>query len=119
MAYFSTAGMTTNATTHFGEVPPRVQLLNAGGLTNGRATWTYTSSHSHTDIESVGFFADGKRHGLKLGDLLINAAYSTAGSSAATMHVVSASTGAVAASDTAGSSAWGQAYNVTVTPATT
>lgn len=89
------------------------------GFSDGRTVWLYRSTHAHGDIEASGFFADGKRHGMKLGDALLNVAYSSAGSSAATWHVVSASTGAVAESDTAGSSAYSQAYNVTVTPAST
>lgn len=79
----------------------------------------YRSTHAHAEIEAAGFFANGKRHGLSSGDALLNIPYSTDGSSAATWHIVSGSTGAIAASDTAGSSAYAQAYNVSVTVAST
>jgi hypothetical protein len=81
------------------------------GLSNGKGILLYRSTHTHSDIEATGFFADGKRHGMKIGDALLHI-HASSESSAATWHVVSASTGAVAASDTAGSSAYGQAFNV-------
>ncbi len=119
MAYGSTVGMTTNASTHFGTpLPPRVQKVDGAGLCAGHSVLTYRSSHSHGDIEAAGFFTDGLRDGMKRGDLLINICDSTAGSSAATMHVVSDSTGAVGAS-TQASSCYEQAYNVSVSLATT
>jgi hypothetical protein len=78
----------------------------------------YRSTHAHADIEATGFFKDAKRFGLKPGDIVIAAAYSTAGSSAVTLHQVSGSTGAISSS-TSASSAYNQAYNATVTPFTT
>ena len=88
-----------------------------GGLSDGQAVFMYTSTHAHAAIEVVGFFADGKRHGMKVGDILIAANRSSDGSSAATLHVVSASTGAIAATSTFGSSAYSQAFNCSVTVA--
>lgn len=113
MAYGSTAGMSTTSTIY--SSAPRVQGIVDRFGSGGRSVFIYPSTHSHTDIEATGFFTNGKRDGLQVGDLLINLPLSTAGSSAASIHVVSASTGAVAASDTAGSSAYSQAYNVSVT----
>lgn len=98
---------------------PVRRLSDGAGLSDGFGVFVYRSTHTHSDIEAAGFFTDGKRHGLKLGDVLIAAHFSSDGSSAATMHVVSASTGAIAASATAGSSAYNQAYNVSVSAATT
>src|SRR4051812_14459183 len=121
MAYNSTAGMTSNASTHFGasNFPPRVQQHDTGSISGGLGVFTYRSSHTHVEAEVAGFFTDGLRHGLKRGAVVLNICDSTAGSSAATLHIVSGSTGAVAASDTAGSSAWNQAYNFSVSAATT
>src|SRR5258708_32013275 len=97
---------------------PLVERI-ADRLTAGYGVWVYRSTHAHAEIEAAGFFTDGKRDGLRLGDLLFNVNYSSAGSSAATLHVVSASSGAVATSDTAGSSAFSQAYNVSVSVCST
>jgi hypothetical protein len=97
---------------------PRVERI-ADGLTDGRGVFLYRSTHAHGEIEATGFFADGKRHGLKLGDALLNIAFSSDGSSAATWHVVSASTGAISAADPLPSSAYNQAFNVSVSVAST
>jgi hypothetical protein len=121
MAYNSTVGMSTSQSSIYstGNFPPVVERIGEGGLLGGRGQFRYMSTHSHADIEATGFFTDGKRHGMRIGDALLNLPVSTAGSSAATWHIVSASTGAIAASATAGSSAWNQAENVTVSPAST
>lgn len=98
---------------------PVRQLSEGAGLADAFASWVYRSTHTHSEIEAAGFFTDGRRAGLKVGDALLNLCHTTTGSSAATWHVVSASTGAIAASATAGSSAWDQAFNVSVSAATT
>jgi len=119
MAYNSTAGMSTSQSSIYSTgYPPRVELVAAGGLTDGRGFYRYMSTHSHTDIEATGFFADGARHGLKIGDVICNIPVSTAGSSAVTWHIVSNSTGAVAATD-ATRTAFDQAYNMSVSVAST
>lgn len=88
-------------------------------LSNGRGTFLHRSTATHTDIEATGYFANGKRLGMALGDAVLHICGTSTGSSAATWHVVTASTGAVASSSTSASSAWNQAYNVTVSAATT
>lgn len=88
-------------------------------FSNGPKVFLYASTHAHAEIEATGFFTNGKRAGLTTGDAVLNLPISTAGSSAATWHIVSASTGANAASDTAGSSAYAQAYNASVSVAST
>lgn len=88
-------------------------------FTDGAKTFIHRSTDAHATVEGVGYFADGKRLGMAVGDLLINLAHSTAGSSAVTHHIVSASTGAIAASATAGSSAHNQAFNCTVSAGAT
>lgn len=85
----------------------------------GARVFIYSSTHAHAAIEAAGFFTNGKRAGMAAGDALLSLAVSSDGSSAATWHIVSGSTGAIAASDTAGSSAYAQAYNVTVSVAST
>ena len=109
------------ASTDISYPSPAVQVVEKiySGFTDGRNVWLYRSTHAHADIEAVGFFTNGRRDGMRVGDALFNIAYSSAGSSAMTCHVVSASTGAIAASDTAGSSAFSQAYNCSVTVGST
>lgn len=87
---------------------------------SGPAVHIYKSTHAHGAIEATGFFADGKRHGLQIGDALLAIAYSESdGSSAATWHVVSGSTAAISAASPLPASAYEQAFNVTVSPAST
>jgi hypothetical protein len=86
------------------------------GISDGMGLHIYRSTHAHAAVEGTGFFTDHKSWGLRLGDIVIAAAYSTAGSSAVTLHLVNASTGAVG---TPGSSVANQAFNATVTPFTT
>lgn len=108
----------STSTVYSAQYAQKVERIS-DGFSDGHGVFIYRSTHAHGDIEATGFFADGKRHGLKVGDLLCNIAYSSAGSSAATWHVVSASTGAVSAASSDSAAAHNQAFNVTVTPATT
>lgn len=96
-----------------------IRVFGSDGLADGQSLLIYRSTHAHGQIEAAGFFTNGKRHGMKVGDALLNLAVSSDGSSAATLHIVSGSTGAVAASDTAGSSAYDQAYDCSVSPCAT
>ena len=88
-------------------------------FSNGRGTFLHRSTATHTDIEATGYFEDGKRLGMALGDALLHICGTSTGSSAATWHVVSASTGAVSAASSDSAAAWNQAFNVTVSAATT
>jgi hypothetical protein len=88
-------------------------------FSNGTGVFLHRSTATHTDIEATGYFENGKRLGMKLGDALMHICGTSTGSSAATWHVVSASTGAVSANSSDSAAAWNQAYNVTVTGATT
>lgn len=88
-------------------------------FSDGPKVFLHRSTDAHAAIEATGFFADGKSMGMAVGDLLINLAHSTAGSSAVTNHIISASTGAKAPSSTYGASAHNQAYNVSVSAGAT
>lgn len=84
-------------------------------MTSGPRVFLHTSADPHATIEGVGYFANGKRLGMAVGDVVM----SVATSSAVTWHTITASTGAVAVSSTYGSSAHDQAFNMTVSPAST
>ncbi|ABE43259.1 hypothetical protein [Polaromonas sp. JS666] len=68
-------------------------------LSGGGGVFAYQSTHSHSEIEAPNFFtgagrgslstAHGACIGLRVGDLLVHASVSTAGSSAVTWHRVS------------------------------
>lgn len=49
------------------------------GTVNGGALWTYTSSNLTTDLTATagGFFTDGALLGMRNGDILISASFST------------------------------------------
>ena len=96
-----------------------VRLFGSDGLTDGQSLFIYRSTHAHGEIEAAGFFSDGKRHGMKIGDALLNLAVSSDGSSAATMHIVSASTAAISAASPLPASAYGQAFNCSVSVGST
>lgn len=51
----------------------------------GKSLWFYNSTHALADLVGVGFFTDGRRLGMKVGDVLIAPTYSTQG---ATSHVL-------------------------------
>jgi len=82
MAYVGSTALSSVA-----NVPNRIDsgLLsqrNRGESTSvveGGALWTYTSSNLTTDICAAagGFFTDGGRLGMRNGDILISATYST------------------------------------------
>ena len=82
---------------------------------NGPKVFTYFSADPHATVEAVGYFANGKRLGMLVGDIVFVAC----NSSQVTPHLVIASTGAIAASATLGSSAYDQNFNCTVSAATT
>lgn len=78
--------------------PARVAA--AFGLTDAKQVFLYESTHAHAAIESTaGFFIgcgfgspSASCVGMKVGDLLVNVNYSTAGSSAITWHRVTSLT---------------------------
>lgn len=88
-------------------------------LGSGWAMFAHRSTETHTDIEATGYFENGRRLGMKRGDAVMHLCGTTTGSSAATWHVVTASTGAVSAASSDSAAAWNQAFNITVSPATT
>lgn len=47
----------------------------------GGAVWVYSSTNLTTDIVASGFFSDGKYLGMRPGDIVIGAQFSSAGSS--------------------------------------
>ena len=49
--------------------PPQMILQIA--LTTGRSMFLYESTDPHTDVDAVGYFTDGTKHGMKLGDIVI------------------------------------------------
>jgi len=52
-------------------------VTRAGGL----GLWQYISTNLTTDLTGAGFFTDGQQLGMQVGDLLLNAQYTSAGSS--------------------------------------
>ena len=50
----------------------------------GGALWVYCSTNLTTDLTASGFFSDGKTLGMKPGDLVLGAQFSSAGSSVTT-----------------------------------
>jgi len=46
-------------------------------VAEGGSLWTYTSSNLTTDLTVSNFFTDAKRLGMRNGDILISATYST------------------------------------------
>lgn len=50
----------------------------------GGAIWAYVSTNLTTDITAANFFSDGKELGMRPGDLVIGAQFSSAGSSVQT-----------------------------------
>lgn len=58
-------------------------------VSEGGALWTYTSSNLTTDITASagGFFTDGGRLGMRNGDILISATYSTESSTGAILLI--------------------------------
>jgi hypothetical protein len=47
-------------------------------VAEGGSLWTYTSTNLTTDLATSGFFSDGKELGMRTGDIVIAATYSTA-----------------------------------------
>lgn len=52
-------------------------VTRAGGM----QTWRYISTNLTTDVVVAGFFTDGQRLGMQIGDVLVGIQYSSAGSS--------------------------------------
>jgi len=46
-------------------------------VAEGGSLWTYTSSNLSTDLSASNFFTDAARLGMRNGDILISATYST------------------------------------------
>ena len=98
--------------------PPRqlVQSIGANHGTNGLTTtpsapgaqggglWFYASTNLTTDIVASGFFSDGKRLGMRPGDVVMGVQFTSAGSSVISfMGAVTGITTAGAASLSTGS----------------
>jgi hypothetical protein len=45
--------------------------LHKSGLNAGPASWIYTSTDAHTDVDAASYFSDGKKRGMKLNDIVI------------------------------------------------
>lgn len=92
-------------------------------FTDGPRAFIYRSTDSHGTVEGAGYFAGAgaggrtNNDGMRVGDLLIAMMHSTDGSSAATLHIVSASTADQAS--TSASTGWAANYNATVSAAST
>ena len=92
-------------------------------FSGGPKTYLYRSTDSHGTVEAAGFFAGAGaagrsvNHGMRAGDLVMVAMHSTGGSSAATLHVVSACT--ANQSDTGASTGYDTVYNCSITAAAT
>lgn len=84
-------------------------------FSNGWKVFAHRTTENHSAVEATGYFTNGRRLGMGVGDLLCN----VTASSAVTWHVVTASTGAVSAASSDSAAAWGQAFNVTISAATT
>lgn len=85
------------------------------GLTDGQSLLLYSSTHAHAAVEAADFFTgcgvgspSSAAVGMKVGDLLVNVAQSTAGTSALTWHRVTSLTT---------STGWGSAIHATVSVA--
>lgn len=71
--------------------PPKCILAGIGA---GPSTWVYTDGDAHTDVDATGYFTNGSKLGMKVGDLVFvqnTTGYTT------TLHSVSAVSGAGAA----------------------
>jgi len=54
---------------------------------NGGAVWSYTSSNLTTDLNEANFFSDGHLLGMRPGDILISATFSTESSTGAILYL--------------------------------
>ncbi len=52
-------------------------IRESTSVAEGGALWTYTSSNLTTDLAASGFFSDAANLGMRNGDILISATYST------------------------------------------
>ena len=65
--------------------------LIAGGVAGGPKIFGYTSTDVHTDVDASGYFSDGKKFGMAVGDfVLVAKSDATIG---ATLHVVQSISG--------------------------
>jgi len=56
-------------------------IRESTSLGEGGALWSYVSTNLTTDMLNSGFFADADRLGMRNGDVLISASYTSEGSS--------------------------------------
>ncbi len=75
---------------------PVVKIVNFG-LTSGAAIWSYESTHAHAAVEAANFFTGcgvgspgNSAVGMRVGDLVVAINQSVSGTSAITMHRVTA-----------------------------
>lgn len=47
--------------------PPKCILA---GIGSGPSTWVYTDGDIHTDVDATGYFTNGAKLGMKVGDLV-------------------------------------------------
>lgn len=70
--------------------PPKCVSPNIG---SGPATWVYTDGDAHADVDAAGYFTNGSKLGMKVGDIVFvqnTTGYTT------TLHSVSAVTAGAA-----------------------
>lgn len=91
MAYSGSTAGSTSANPPRLVVGPMTALPATTGLSTapanlsqGGALWAYTSTNLTTDLTASNFFSDGYYIGMKPGDLVIGAQFSSAGSSVTT-----------------------------------
>lgn len=68
-------------------------------VSNGGAVWSYTSTNLTTDLNESNFFTDGHTLGMRPGDILISATFSTESSTGSILYL-----GVVNAVSTSGAS---------------
>jgi hypothetical protein len=56
-------------------------IRESTSLAEGGALWTYTSTNLTTDLTAASFFSDADRLGMRNGDILMSASYTSEGSS--------------------------------------
>jgi hypothetical protein len=75
----------TTAATSVSNPPSRVDnsllsqrnINESTSVANGGSVWTYTSTNLTTDLATANFFSDAKALGMRTGDIVIAATYST------------------------------------------
>jgi len=74
MSYSSTAGLVNRVTQG---MLAQTNTVNSTSVANGGSVWSYTSTNLTTDLTASNFFTDAKDLGMRNGDILISATYST------------------------------------------